>query len=212
MRNITLLLIGFIIAGCAGQVAKPIAPPPEPDEVLIWSTHPQRPSWTYSEPEAVGDLFQFMGESYKYATEKDARADATRDSINKIAQYIGTVAQDKFQRIQTEYGLSTQVIDPTMAARRLQEQISAAFTTQVKPKEFYVEKWQNKKLGETYFHAFVLSTIPKEAIDRAFKEALDGEIDDLKKKRDAEAEEKAKNQMDNALKAFQSLQDQGFVK
>jgi hypothetical protein len=210
-KLLLMILCGLMIGlwtGCAKKTS--ISVVPEPDEKLIWSTHDQRPGWTVKEPEADGDAVAFVGLSGKYATEKDARYDAKVSATNNVVKYIGTLVQDKFQRLQTSYNLATEIVDPTNVTRRLEEQLATAFATRVKVKEWYIEKWQRKKTKETYFMVFVLSQTPKEAIDRAYEEVLNGTIEDLKKKRDEANEAEAKEQFENAMNAFEEAKEQGF--
>ncbi|OIO76534.1 MAG: hypothetical protein AUJ85_00015 [Elusimicrobia bacterium CG1_02_37_114] len=210
--NLVVVCLAVVIIGCASRpiTQQPVAPAAEPNEKLIWSTHEQRPGWTVSEPETVGEELAFVGLSDKYATEKESRDDAMRTATNNVVKYIGTLAQDKFNRLQTSYGLTTQIVDPTNVTRRLEEQLASAFATRIKAKEWYIEKWQRKKTKDTYILAFVLSKVPKTSVDEAYEEVLNNTIDDLKKKRDEASEEQAKSQFENAMKAFEDAKQQGF--
>lgn len=205
---VSLICITFL--ACPKREITEVTVAPEPDEILIWSTHEKRPVWTVSEPEMIKDEFAFVGLSGKYATEKESRDDAHRAAIRNVVRYIGTLAQDRFERLQTSYGLTTDIVNPTDVTRRFEEQLSSAFATRVKAKEWYIEKWQNKKTRETYYLSFVLSGVPKSAIEKAYEEAMDATIDDLKKKRAAASEAKAKAQFENAMKAFEEAKKQGF--
>lgn len=207
------LLIGVgLWSGCAKKqiIKAPVTPAAEPGEKLIWASHDMRPGWTLSELEKVGEELAFVGLSGKYATEKEARDDAMRTAANNIVRYIGTLAQDKFERLQTSYGLTTEIVDPTNVTRRFEEQLASAFVARVRPKEWYIEKWLRKKTKETYLLVFVLAKVPQSAIDKAYEEAVDATIDDLKKKRDEVNEAKAKAQFENAMKAFEDAKEQGF--
>lgn len=204
------LLIG-LWSGCAKkEIVRPVPPPVEPDEKLIWASHDLRPGWTLSEPETVGDEIAFVGLSGKYATEKEARDDGMRAAVNNLIRYIGTLAQDKFQRLQTSYGLTTEIVDPTNVIRRFEEQLASAFVTRVRAKEWYIEKWLRKKTKETYFAVFVLTKVPNSVIEKAYEDAVNATIDDLKEKRDEANEAKAKAQFENAMKAFEEAKEQGF--
>lgn len=218
MKHLIFLLLVVAIfssfAGCAKRQAI-ISPPlteevPSGEEKIIWSSHEKRPEWLYREPDIEGDLLYFVGLSGKFAMEKDARDDAHRTAIANVVRYIGTLAQDKFQRVVTTYGLSSQVADPTKAARGFEEQLSAAFAARVKPQEWYIEQRLLKKTKETYYVAYVLAKVPKSAIDQAYQEAMNNTVDDLKKKRDAAADEQAKGQFQKAMEAFEDAKSQGF--
>lgn len=205
-------LLGLaLLTGCRGtSQGKPIEPAPNVGEKMIWSSHPNgRPAWTYKEPEKEDDTLFFVGVSGKYATEKEGREDAHRSAINNVVRYIGTWVRDNFQRLATSYGLSADIVDPTVAARRFEEQLSFALASRVKVKEYYMEKWQNK-LKETYYVIYALAGVPQKAIDNIYQDTVDNELDVLRKKRDAANNEKAKKQYEDAMKAFEEAKKQGF--
>lgn len=210
-----LMVIGVVACSSTPKTeppAKPIPVAPQLNATLVWSTTnlQPRPGWTVSEPDKKdGNLF-FVGLSGKFAMERDARDDAYRNAISNVVRYIGTYAKDKFERISTTYGLSSGIVDPTKASRDFEEQLSSAFASRVKAKEVYSEQWQDPKMNESYFLSFVLSVVPESVIEKSYEEALNGQIEDLKKKRDAANEEKAKAQFENAMKAFEDAKKQGF--
>jgi len=213
-RLALMILCGLLIglwSGCAKrEITKPVPPAAEPDEKLIWSSHDLRPGWTISEPETVDEELAFVGLSGKYAIEKEARDDAMRTAANNLVKYIGTLAQDRFERLQTSYGLTTEIVDPTNVTRRFEEQLASAFVTRARPKEWYIEKWLRKQTKETYFAVFVLAKVPISAVEKAYDDVVNATIDDLKKKRDEANEAKAKAQFENAMKAFEEAKEQGF--
>jgi len=210
MKYYVLAMLVLFLAGCASPGKKSVSRPPEPDEKVIWSSHDKRPGWTVSEPEMEGDKLIFIGISGKYATEREARDDAQSHSISNVVKYLGTLAQSKFQKMQTTHGLASDITDPTNITRKLEDQLSKAFATRVKPQEWYIEKWQNK-LKETYYLVYVKAGVPKAVIDDEYKSILENSIDELKKKRDAASTAKAKAQFENAMKAFEEAKKQGFT-
>lgn len=212
ITGVILTVMGGMMMGCKSKApeAKTIDVAPQVGEKMIWSSFDQRPGWTINEPAAKEGIFYFVGLSGKYATEKEGRDDAQRTAVNNVVKYIGTFAQDKFQQITTSHGLTSEIVDPTRAVRDFQEQLSAAFATRVKSKEWYIEKWQNLKTKETYHLVFLLAEAPQAAIDKAYEDTLDGNIEDMKKKRDAANDEKAKAQFENAMNAFEEAKQQGF--
>ncbi|MEW6027192.1 MAG: hypothetical protein AB1599_07855 [Planctomycetota bacterium] len=207
-----LLIVASAMTGCksAPPEAKPIDVAPQVGEKMIWSSHDQRPGWTVNEPPTKDGNFYFVGLSGKYATEKEGRDDAHRGAVNNVVKYIGTFAQDKFQQITTSHGLTSEIVDPTRAVRDFQEQLSAAFASHVRTKEWYIEKWQDKKTKETYHLVYLLVEVPQASVEKAYEDTLNGNIEDLKKKRDAANDEKAKAQFQNAMNAFEEAKKQGF--
>lgn len=202
-------LIGIaLLVGCASSGGiKPIAP--NVGEKLIRSTHPNRPTWTYREPEKEGENLVFVGLSGKYATETEGREDAQRRAMTNVVRYMGTFVKDNFQRLTVSHGLSTSIMDPTVATRRFEEQLNSALASHVKVKEYYIEQWQNK-LQETYFLVYALVNVPQKAVDQVYQNTLDNQIEDLKKKRDEATDEKAKQQIEDTMKAFEEAKKQGF--
>ncbi|GEM_PF-1808219 len=217
MRILLLMVIPlFIIMGCGGGKQAVIqnqgnvqTPPQTGDDELIFKSAPQPPAWVYNEPEGDADSFYFVGISGKFATEKDGRDDAYNNSIQNVVKYLGSFFQEKLEKIVTTYGLSSQIVDPTKAARNFQEQLTGGLAKKVKAKEWYVEQWKTK-LNEAYFVVKLLSKVPKVSIDEAYKTGMDSELEALKKQRDAIADKKAKAQFENAMEAFKKAKDEGF--
>ena len=212
LTGVILTAMSGMMLGCksASPEAKPIDVAPQVGEKLIWSSHDQRPGWTVNEPATKEGNFYLVGLSGKYATEKEGRDDAHRTAVNNVVKYIGTFAQDKFQQITTSHGLTSEIVDPTRAVRDFQEQLSSAFASHIRTKEWYIEKWENRKMKETYHLVYLLAEVPQAAIDKAYEDTLNGNIEDLKKKRDAANDEKAKSQFENAMNAFEEAKKQGF--
>ncbi|MCK4908470.1 MAG: hypothetical protein KAS70_01095 [Planctomycetes bacterium] len=203
------LLVIFVLASCGGSGLNTTPMAASAGEKLVATSHDKRPAWTYREPGNEKGTFFFVGLSGKYATEKLGREDAQRSSITNVVRFMGTTVKDNFQRLTTAHGLSSDIVDPTVATRRFEQQLNNAMARRVKVKEYYIEQWENK-LKERYFVAFALSTVPQKSIDQVYEATIDGEIAQLKKKRDAANNAKAKKQFTDAMKAFEEAKKQGF--
>jgi poly-beta-1,6-N-acetyl-D-glucosamine N-deacetylase PgaB len=94
------------------------------------------------EPDASDGYLWFVGISGRFATEQQAREDARRNALSTVVQYTGTLVKDKFERARTSYGLDSNVVDPTSAAREFEKQMSVNMANKVKVKNWYQEKWQ----------------------------------------------------------------------
>jgi len=168
------LLICFI--GCATIPKEKISVPPKPvEEKLIWCSQEKRPDWLKKEPYREGENLLFIGISDRLATEKEARDNALHAAISRIVGFIGTDVKDKFERLQTSYGLSTDIIDPTVATRRFEEQFSEAVARRVKAKEWCLEKYEMKYKRQppgTYYLVYVLAFVPETEINREINSQL----------------------------------------
>ncbi|MFH1368341.1 MAG: hypothetical protein ABII64_04355 [Elusimicrobiota bacterium] len=204
------VVIGYMISGCA-STPKATGPAAVPEENMVLSMPKDRPEWIIKEPETEGDKYIFIGLSAeRVATEKDARDDAQNTAIKNVAKYMGTYVNDKIERIATAYGLSSDIVNPTKVSRDREEQLTKAFASRVKASDWYLEKWQNK-LKESYWKAYVKTTVPKVSMDEEFKDLMNGSIEQLKKQRDAASDEKAKTQYENAMNAFEDAKQKGFT-
>jgi len=162
------VIIGF---GCAGQPVNP--PKPElVEEKLISSSAEKRPDWLIHEPEIKDGNFLFVGLSDKKVLERDARDEAYRHAINNVVRYINVDVKDKFERIVTSSGLSSEVIDPTKVIRNFEEQLSSAVARRVKASEWYTERWERKQGAEStsYYMVCVLATTPQAEINKVIAE------------------------------------------
>jgi hypothetical protein len=170
-----VLLISFV--GCAITPKEKISVAPKPlEEKLIWCSQEERPDWLKKEPYKEKENLLFIGISDRLATEKEARDNALHAAISRIVGFIGTDVKDKFERLQTSYGLSTDIIDPTIATRRFEEQFSEAVARRVKAREWYLEKYEvkyKKQPAGTYYLAYVLAFVPEMEINREISSQLE---------------------------------------
>jgi len=139
------------------------------------------------------------------------REEIRRDSAKQVVNYLGVAVKDHFQEITTKFGLSSDISDPTKAARGFEEQLSVGVAKQLKVEKWYFEKWQTK-LGEIYYKGYGLSGMPKNMVDQAYNEAINGEQDKLREKMKEAKNDQAKKQMEDALNAFEKMKESGFAK
>ncbi len=210
LGQITLILTCSLFIGCASTSNKTgVDIPKGVDEILIWSSADERPTWTMEEPEVENDRLSFVGLSSTHATEKSARIDARRTAVNNIASYMGTLAKDKFQNAYLTYGLDSSIMDPTHSSRQFENQLSANIVSRVKPKKWYIEKW-NLKTGIGY-RVFVLAKVPQEALDESFKSAANSLAKNAQHKAKEAVNKAAKKQAELAAEFWQQMESQGFV-
>jgi len=158
----------IFLSGCATTGIK------QPREELFKTWPEHRPRWITKEPyRREGKLF-FVGLSGKFSLEKEAREDALRDAINKVVSYIGVEVKTKFENIQTSYGLSSEIIDPTRITREFEEYFSKAVARRVKAKEWYIQKYrlQKKRTAETFYMVYVLAFVPEKEVSRTINKQI----------------------------------------
>lgn len=174
--RIALFAFFTLFIGCATVPKEKIPVAPKPvQEKLIWCSQEKRPEWLENEPYKEEENLLFIGISDRLATEKEARDNALRAATSRIVGFIGTDVKDKFERLQTSYGLSTDIIDPTIATRRFEEQFSEAVARRVKAKEWYIEKYEVKYKRQppgTYYLVYVLAFVPETEINREINSQL----------------------------------------
>jgi len=213
-KYIYLMFLGLsivITVGCGGkQMVKPTDTPSGVDEKLISSSEPTRPEWTKKEPETANGIMSFVGLSGYYATEQLARDDARRNAINNVVSYMGTLAENEFEKALVDYGLSSSTIDPTTSARIFEKQLSANIARTIKVKEWYTEKWQ-RPTGTGHL-VFAWANVPQSAVD----ETMNATTGDLAKKAEQQAKEAgdevAKKQAEKAAEFWKQMQEQRLPK
>lgn len=173
MNKIWLGIISLIlILGCVKRPPSPPQPGPLLEEVLVSRSHDPPPDWIKRAPEYRDEYLYFVGLSEKVATEKVAREDAHRHAVDGMAKYTGTDVEGMFIEIQESEGVSSEILDPTIATEEFKKHFSEAFIRRVKDREWYTEKWKRryKRYSEYYFKVCVLARVPKREIDRAIEE------------------------------------------
>jgi len=164
------------------------------EDKLIWSSHEKRPEWTIKEPYEEKDKLIFVGLSYGFSTEKDARDDALNTAIKNAVKYIGSDVKVKITNMITSYGLSREIRNPTVVAQQVEEQLSQAFLSRIKAQEWYIEKY--KKNSKVYYSVFLLANVPKNEIDRSIEQQLE------EQRKIAESASKTQQSVLQALEIF----------
>lgn len=214
LRHLAAAVALLALGACAGT-EKPVGAPsgvvsPEVQgEKLLWSSMPSRPTWVGVEPDPDSEFLYFVGLSGDFATENLARDDAVRNANLRVVQYMGALAKDKFERARTSFGLASTVVDPTEAARQFEKQLSANVARQLKPKEWYEERWQ-KPTGNAW-KAFLLARMPKQALNENMRNTAEDNIRKAQEDAKQAATDVAKKQAEDAAKFWQQMKDQGVT-
>lgn len=180
-----------------------------PGETLLWKSATERPGWTIEEPDVDGNIMMFVGISNRYATESGSRDDALRNATSNVVKYMGTMAKDKFEKVATSFGLDSSIVDPTTGTRQYQKQLAANVAKRLKPKKWYLEKW-NTYTGIGW-KAFVLTTIPVDAINNSFKKTAKENMKEAQRKAKEAADEVAKQQAEKAIDFWKKMTEEGVV-
>ena len=197
-------LCSLMLVGCAKETTTAPAAVAESAPAM-----PERPEWVYKPPSEEDGVLSFVGMSKVHAAEQNARKDARRDAINNVIQYLGSMAKTKFEEASQSYGLSSQIVDPTVASNDFVKQISANLARQLKTVDRHPER--EKKSGVWGWKYFVLTEIPKSSINASFRKSLDQNIDKQQEEAEKAATQKAKEQSENAIEMFRKLKKEGLM-
>jgi len=210
-RALLVLALGVGLAACASTptTAPSVASPQIQGEQMVWSSAPQRPAWTMSEPEGDGGYLFFVGLSGNLATEQLARNDALRDATNKVVAYLGTLAKDKFERARTSFGLASTAVDPTEASRQFEKQLAANVAKQLKASEWYEERWQ-LTTGSAW-KVFLLAKMPKEVVNQSLENTAEENIAAAQEQAKKAATDVAKQQAEDAAAFWKKMKEDGLM-
>ncbi|MFQ5645496.1 MAG: hypothetical protein ACE5GM_01070 [bacterium] len=179
MKRYLLLLGGVLLLGAGCSSGIEIAHG-GPGEKLLWSSQPERPTWTIEEPSKKDKNLLFVGVSDKYSSETDARKKAFQDATNKIANYLGSLAQTRYEKAVISLGLSSKAADSTIGSRDYYKQISSNLVRRVRPQKWYIEQWRASK-GNGW-KVFVLASVPVEEINESFHQAARKRLQEIERK------------------------------
>ena len=211
-KHLSLLFIAlfFIVTtqGCKESVKRD-SPKKTKGDKVVWASHEDKPGWLFEEPDADEKYFYFVGISRKQATEQLSRDDAYDHAIKGVVKYLGSFMQEKIEKVVVSYGLSSEIADPTAAKRNFEEQLSGGLASRLKAKSWYIERWENS-LGEQYYLTRVKARIPTATLNGTYEDSIDAQVEDLKKKRDAANDVKAKAQFEKAMDAFGKAKESGL--
>ena len=205
-KQISLLMSLFLVAVLAGCSSSK-APTPGETETVDTS---DRPEWVMNEPGVEDDKMFFIGISAVHVSEKNARDDARRNSINAAIQYLGTMAKSKFEQAQVTYGLASEAMDPTTSARQYEKQVAVNVARRMKAEKWYMER-ETDASGKKGYKYFVLSGIPVVSLDEAFQQTAKKNMEDAKKRAKEAATEQARRQQEQAADFWAEMQKQGVT-
>ena len=199
------VLAGILMWGCSGGVKTPADTPL--DKVIDRSSN-TRPAWTLKKPEPKGGYMFIVGTSPVMSNEQLGRRRALQDARTAMSDYLGTLVKAKFEQANIDFGLASDVTDPTSSGREYGKQMSANFVAQLEGMEFYWEKWQ-KPTGIGYQY-YVLCRIPEKAVDSGFREDAAKRLQDAQRRAKEQSNRTAKEQLEKAGAMWAQLEQQGL--
>ena len=196
-----------LMAGCGGTAK---TPENTPLEKLIDRSAKERPSWIEKKPEAKSGFMYVVGSSMDMASEVLGRDRSVRNARAGMSEYLGTLVKTKFEQANIDFGLASDVVDPTASAREYGKQMSANFVAQLEGIEFYWEKWQ-KPTGIGYRY-FALCRIPEKMINDGVREDAAKRLQDAQRRAKEQSDRVAKEQLEKAGAMWAQLEQQGLFK
>jgi hypothetical protein len=196
LKNTFVLVI--VTTAVALAVSCQSAPQEGHPDVLNVSETPV-PEWTKRiEPVGEGGYMYFVGRSRGVATERGAVADARRDVGDQVLEYLGGYAEREYEERALQHGLTSSVIDPTVAAKEMSDFTYRNYVSQNPPKEVY---WEYRRTpgGDAYF-AYVYQAVP---VNQASEDFRDAKIEEAQSRvRQAQTDE-AKDQAQRTLEYWE---------
>jgi hypothetical protein len=177
-RNIVIFLFFIILVGCGAKKDFIKKQPNTNQEQLLWSSNPNKPKWTAEPPESTKNEIFFIGISKKSKTEKTARMIAKNDIIKNAVNYYAVNVKNQLQNLNTKFGLSSDIINPTEITRGFVNILSKGIISGVKIQKTYLEKWKNQ-YEEIYYITYMLGSISKDYVKRTFDYAIKNKINNL---------------------------------
>lgn len=196
-----------LMAGCGGTAK---TPEDTPLEKLLDRSAKERPAWTLKKPETKGGFMYVVGTSPDMANEQLGKSRAMMNARTAISNYLGTLVKAKIEQANIDFGLASDVVDPTMSAREYVKQMSANFVANLEGEEFYWERWQ-KPTGIGYRY-FALCRIPQNMINESFRDDAAKKMQDAQRRAKEQSDRVAKEQLEKAGTMWAQLEQQGLFK
>ncbi|KRW83637.1 hypothetical protein [Marinobacter sp. P4B1] len=154
-----VLVTAFIVSGCSSNYK-----PPQIADDLIWTSdgEDKRPGWTANGvvSKANRNEISFVGMSNRHSTQRGARDAAMSDVRRLITQYAETQVDDQVTTTERSSGLQDGIQNPTITREVVTQEIASLAIQKMSPEKWRFEQWKNKATGETFFTAFVMTTVP----------------------------------------------------
>lgn len=154
------ILAAFVaLSGCASNYK-----PPHIADKLIWTSDgdEKRPGWTANGviSKSNRNEISFVGMSNRHSTQRGARDAAMSDVRRLITQYSETQVEDQVTTTERGSGLQDGIQNPTVTREVVTREMAGLAIQKMTPEQWRFEQWKNEATGETFFTAFVMTTVP----------------------------------------------------
>jgi hypothetical protein len=202
-----MMLVGTLMVACGPDKTDPAATE-TPGEKLVYSSESARPNWTLTVPEESDGKMYFVGRSQRLATEQLAHQRAMNDARTQVSNNMGALIKSKLETARVDFGLATDVINPTESSRQYERFLTANYVSGAKDEKVYIEKWQTETgYGWQYW---TLVAMPKKSLDQSASQfAMAQSADNMRKAKEA-SDAQAKQQLETAGKMWAQLSEQGL--
>jgi len=202
-----IALASILMVGCGGTAK---TPEDTPLEKLLDRSAKERPAWTLKKPETKGGVMYVVGISMDMANEQLGRSRAMANARTEMSNYLGTLVKAKIEQANVDFGLASDVVDPTTSAREYVKQMSANFVAQLEGEDAYWERWQ-KPTGIGYRY-FALCKIPQNMLNDSFRGEAAKRMQDAQRRAKEQSDRVAKEQLEKAGAMWAQLEQQGLFK
>ena len=204
---IMIIALAGLMWGCGGTAK---TPEDTPLDELIKASEKERPAWTLEKPENKGGYMYIVGISMDMSNEQLGRRRAMQNARTEMSDYLGTLVKAKFEQANVDFGLASDVVDPTTSAREYGKQMSANFISQLEGTKFYWE--QRKKLTGIGYRYFALCRIPEKMINDGVREDAAKRLQDAQRRAKEQSDRVAKEQLEKVGTMWAQLEQQGLFK
>jgi hypothetical protein len=204
---IMIIALAGLMWGCGGTAK---TPEDTPLEKLLDRSTKERPAWTLKKPETKSGVMYVVGVSMDMANEQLGRSRAMQNARTEMSNYLGTLVKAKIEQANIDFGLASDVVDPTASAREYGKQMSANFISQLEGTKFYWE--QRKKLTGIGYRYFALCRIPEKMINDGVREDAAKRLQDAQRRAKEQSDRVAKEQLEKAGAMWAQLEQQGLFK
>lgn len=175
VANFCLLWLAACASAPSGQSTAAVGVPPAvegrvPTEYRqVDASAPAIPSWVLTTPDDADGVHYLVALSEYHASEQDARETAMKNARLEYARYTGVAVSEVDEVIRSLYGKSSEVLDPTVAARTQSRQQTDAEVSRIKAKQWYRQTFQATRGGVSQgqvYKYYVLVTVPTDEIER----------------------------------------------